>query len=457
MQTNPEAGLASYLSGLVLAIGSTEFSAKEVSKIRQHLLDALAAAFVGCRNETFRSLVESCSRTRTGCLWPGSGSQRMSAADAAMVWAYAINASVFEDGTREGACHPAAAVTSTVLSFSGGKTWGQIDRALVAGYDVMVRLARGGNPAFTMKGFHPTAITAPFGAAAAAAVLLGFNRVKTLHALALAAMGSAGLMSAFKVGATQPLQVAWAVRSGVTAAILAGEGQRGYAGILEDGFYPTYLGTNPDPPLQQPFSRGHAIQGGYLKPYPGCRHLHPAIDAFARICDAKSLEPTEIACMSVRTYRVAVATESHALKTRGDAYFNIPYALAARAVLGSSDYDAFDESNFGNSLLMALMRKIHVEVDPDLDQRYPDRRGASVQVVMRDGATFAEKVLHPLGEPENPLPVAATRKKFRDAAGHFLSLEGLETVESLLDNPEVPPAKLFEVLSENINPCERMA
>lgn len=80
-----------------------------------------------------------------------------------------------------------------------------------------------------------------------------------------------------------------------------------------------------------------------------------------------------------------------------------------------------------------------------------------MQVVMRDGATFVEKVLHPLGEPENPLPVAATRKKFRDAAGHFLSLEGLETVESLLDNPEVPPAKLFEVLSENINPCERMA
>ncbi len=79
-----------------------------------------------------------------------------------MLWAYAINASVFEDGSREGACHPAAVVIPAVIALSRDRGWDIIDKAVAAGYDVMVRLARCGNPQFSRRGFHPTAIAAPF-------------------------------------------------------------------------------------------------------------------------------------------------------------------------------------------------------------------------------------------------------------------------------------------------------
>ena len=446
-----EQGLANYLARLVCRIGSASLSEKDCTIVRQHLLDAIASAYIGCRSEVFEKLIHLSPQVREGCAFPGKGAGRISLPDGAMVWAFAVNASVFEDGSREGACHPAAAVLPVIIALSDEASWEKIDRSAVAGYDVMVRLCRGGNPEFVVKGFHPTSITAPFGAAATASVLLGHDLPTTRNALCLAAMGSAGLMSAFKSGRTQPLQVAWAVRCGITAAIMAGAGQTGYSRIIEEGFYRAYLGHDPDPPLDDRLENEYAITGSYLKPYPGCRHLHPSIDAFGNILRENGLNPDDIEQIRVGTYRTAVETEIHDLKSRGDAYFNIPYALAARALLGKNDYDAFDEKHFTNERIVGFMQKIRVDIDAGVDSLYPGQRGAVVEVTTTDGRTLVEKVNHPLGEPENPLPLAVTLEKFRTAAGDFLSRETLKRVEGILGipSPPEPPGRLFECLGEN--------
>jgi 2-methylcitrate dehydratase PrpD len=445
----PKEGLAYYLAHLTSQIGSKPVSEEACSLIRQHILDAVAAAFIGCRKETFVNLCNLAPKLEKGSVWPGSGPQRIAPLDAAMVWAFAVNASVFEDGSREGACHPGAVVMPIIIALSTGGSWEQIDRATMAGYDVMVRMARGGNPAFTAKGFHPTSITAPFGAAAAASLLLGHDLLKTEHALSLAAMGSSGLMSSFRAGDSQPLQVAWAVRCGLAAALMAGEGQAGYPRIIEEGFYPAYLGHAPDPPLDHPLEQEYAIFGSYLKPYPGCRHLHPSIDAFSKILDGNQVRPEKIEKVHVGTYKAAVVTEIHTLNSRGDAYFNIPYALGAKALLGKNDYDAFSERHFKNARLLALMKKVRVDVDPDVDKRYPKQRGATVEVLTQDGKTYRSKVSCPLGEPENPLPLSVTLEKFRVAAGNYLSKENMERIEGLLNvsDPSEPAERLFEALS----------
>ncbi len=448
--TRLENSMSDYLAELALQIGNTPISGEDRSIVRQHIVDALGSAYIGCKSETFKALTDLCSKEDKGVPWPGSGPNRTCTLDAAMLWAFAINASVFEDGSREGACHPAAVVIPAVIALSNGASWEEIDQSVVAGYDVMVRIARGGNPEFTTRGFHPTSITAPFGAAAAAAILSGHDYTSTRNALCLAAMVSGGLVSSFKTGDTQPLQVAWAVRGGIMAAILAGKGQAGYPRILEEGFYPAYLGHSPDPPLDHELQYGYAIRGSYLKPYPGCRHLHPAIDAFGKICNENSLDPHNIKKIEVHTYSIAVETEIHSLKSRGDAYFNIPYALSARAILGKNDYDTFDEIHFENHNIKDLMKKITVIIDPDIEKRYPGERGAIVYVTMGDGKKFAMEVSHPLGEPENPLPRSVTREKFRASASEFLTDQSLEWIGNILDSsgPGKPPVEIFELLGE---------
>jgi len=454
MSERYDSSIALYLAQLLQQIRSTRFSDKDRRILRQHMLDAFAAAFIGSRGKVFQDLTQLCPKTSKGGVWPASGPNRANVLDAGMLWAFAINASVFEDGSREGACHPAAAVISTAIALSGGKSWEAIDKAAIAGYDVMVRLARGGNPEFTRKGFHPTAIAAPFGAAATASLLFGHDLLKTQNALCLAALGSAGLMASFQSGETQPLQLGWSVRCGISAAMMAGAGHSGYDRIIEDGFYPSYLGKTPEIPTDQPLENEYAFQGSYLKPYPGCRHVHPSIDALVEILKTNQISLSQIKKIEVRTYKIAVETEIHSLSKRGDAYFNIPYALAARMVLGRNDWDAFDEKHFKNEQIVQLMKKIKVDVDPKIESHYPNQRGAIVEVVVGKGKAFYGEVSHPLGEPENPLPSSMTLEKFRQATGAFLSKRSLDRIETILDVEDLTdsPEILAEILSENIAP-----
>lgn len=437
-----------FLAGLIHRIGSTRFEAAECSVARRHLLDAVGASFLGCREKAFADLARLCTRTAGGCGWPGSGHETVHPVDAGMLWSFAIHASVYEDGSREGACHPAAAVVPAIVAFSEGKDWSTIDRAAIAGYDVMIRLARCGNPAFTRRGFHPTAVVAPFAAAATASLLLGHDLSTTQNSLCLAAMGCAGLMSSFRSGETEPLQVAWSVRNGLTAAMLAGAGHSGYPRILEEGFYPAYLGGCPAVPIDRPLRYEYALQGSYLKPYPGCRHLHPSIDAMAEILADVQIDPTQVERVHVRTYKIAVETEIEELAHRGDAYFNIPYAMAARLVLGRSDWDSFDPRHFDNPVLVEVMKKVCVEVDPEVDHAYPHQRGSIVELLTADGGAHAARVTLPLGEPENPMPDRCIRKKFRHLAGPFLSDGDLDRLETVLQDstPPDPARSLFDVV-----------
>lgn len=453
MSTQHESGMAFSLAQLIDQIRSIRFSNVDRSLIRQHLLDTIASAFIGYRNPAFQGLIRLCPRVKVGCSWPGSGKERVHPLDGAMIWAFAIHGSVFEDGSREGACHPGAVVIPTIIALSDGKDWEQVDRAIVAGYEVMVRLARSGNPEFTRRGFHPTALIAPFGAAATASFLLGYDPFKTQNALCLAALGGAGLMASFRSGETQPLQVAWSVRSGIVAAMMAGMGCSGYPKIIEEGFYPAYLGSQPHIPVDQPLEFQYALKGSYLKPYPGCRHVHPSIDALGEILKEKEIDRSQIQKIQVRTYKIAVETEIHDLNRRGDAYFNIPYALAARMILGKSDWEAFDEKHFKNESLVEIMKKVNLMVDPEVEGQYPRQRGAIVEISLKNGTVFSGKVNHPLGEPENPLPSSVTLEKFRKAARKFLSKRTMERMETLLDVAGLTESAkdLFDTLGQTVH------
>ena len=450
MSRENESSISLYLAKLIEQIRSVRLSPEDRLIIRQHLLDAIGSAFIGYQNPAFQSFIGLCARAQAGCSWPGSGRERVNSLDGAMVWAFLINSSVFEDGSREGACHPGAVIIPVIIALSEGKDWERIDRAIVAGYEVMVRLARSGNPEFTRRGFHPTAVIAPFGAAATACFLLDYDPGKTQDALCLAALGGAGLMASFRSGETQPLQVAWSVRNGMAATMMAGMDSRGYPRIFEEGFYPAYLGSQPHIPVDRPLEFAYAFRGCYLKPYPGCRHIHPCMDALGEILKEKEIDPAQIRTIQVRTYKIAVETEIHDLNRRGDAYFNIPYALAARIILGKSDWEAFDEKHFKNENLLEVMKKVKVNIDPEIESQYPWQRGAIVEISLKDGTVLRGKMRHALGEPENPLSSAVTLEKFREAAGKFLSKRSMERVASLLDVASLTESAktLFDTLGE---------
>jgi 2-methylcitrate dehydratase PrpD len=164
------------------------------------------------------------------------------------------------------------------------------------------------------------------------------------------------------------------------------------------------------------------------------------------------INSSQIKKIRVRTYKIAVESAIEHINSRRDAYFNIPYAIAARVVLGKNDWDAFDEKHFNDERLTQVMKKITVNVDPEIENRYPSQRGSLVEVDIGKGSPLSGKVSYPLGEPEDPLPFSITREKFREAAGAFLPKKTMNRLEGILDVSGLtdPVETLLEALSENV-------
>jgi 2-methylcitrate dehydratase PrpD len=94
-----------------------------------------------------------------------------------------------DDVESESSLHPGvavfpAALAAAELSKADGKSF---LAAVVAGYEVTVRLGKALNPsAHYGRGFHPTATCGTFGAAVAAGKLLGLGEAQLLHAFGIA-------------------------------------------------------------------------------------------------------------------------------------------------------------------------------------------------------------------------------------------------------------------------------
>src|SRR5258708_2960658 len=106
------------------------------------------------------------------------------------------------------------------------------------GVETDVRLSRVVNFHHYDKGWHPTATLGTFGAAAAAAHLLGLDVARTAKALALAASFSSGIKANFGT-MTKPLHVGHVGRNGLLPPLLP-----------EPRFE-----SNPAPPARSPAAR----------------------------------------------------------------------------------------------------------------------------------------------------------------------------------------------------------
>jgi 2-methylcitrate dehydratase PrpD len=117
--------------------------------------------------------------------------------------------------------------------------------ALVAGYEVMERMAADFIPTVMARGFHAGVVFGIFGPAVAAAKLLGFTEDQVNSTIALCASLASGNLEGARSGG-RALREGAAVRNAMLAVALAGQGHPGGETVLEGdaGFYHAYAGNN---------------------------------------------------------------------------------------------------------------------------------------------------------------------------------------------------------------------
>lgn len=204
----------------------------------------------------------------------------------------------FDDTHSDSSTHPSAPIVPAALAAAEmtGASGRDLLTAIVAGYEVMLRVANALDPtAHYARGFHPTATTDVFGAAAAAGWIFGLDAGKMASAFGVAGSQAAGSLQFLVNGAwNKRYQVGAAAMNGLIAASLARAGFLGASEAIEGkhgllvGYYTDDL--QPERAVAGLGTVWKTMKIG-LKPYPACRYTHAAVDGLIALRAEKGLTP----------------------------------------------------------------------------------------------------------------------------------------------------------------------
>ncbi|GAC1338371.1 MAG: MmgE/PrpD family protein [Acetobacteraceae bacterium] len=391
---------------------------------RRALIDWVAATLPGCHLPPATLLATALAAGRGSgralCYVDGEpGAVR----HAALINAAASHTVEFDDIHRDSGYHPGSPTIAAALAVAQDRGAGLPDllRAIVAGYEVACRIGMAVQPSH-YRMWHTTGTVGTFGAATAAAVLLGCDAERTAHALATAATMAGGLQQAFRGdGMSKPMHPGHAADAGTLAALAASAGVRGALDVLHGpaGFAAaTSEDTGKWDHALAGLGESFAISAITIKNHGCCGHIFPALDALLAMQAAHGFAADAIARIHVAGYGATkdVCDRPHA-RTETDARFSVQYCVAALLRLGGVRLAAFAPAHRADPAQHALMDRVTVSLAPDLASAYPARRPARVTVTLADGRRFEHFQPTRKGDPDLPLSDAELSAKFLELAG----------------------------------------
>jgi 2-methylcitrate dehydratase PrpD len=361
----------------------------------------------------------------------------------------------FDDTHAAGTLHPGAPVISAALAAaemtnaSGAVTLA----AIIAGYEVTCRLALA-LPAgeHYARGFHPTATCGVFGAAAAAARVLGLDAAGAASALGIALSQTAGSLQFLQNGAwTKRFQVGWAAMAGLFAATMASKGFKGAGQAIEGthGFLRSYAPAPSPQRATQDLGTLYELMATGVKPYPSCRYGHAGIDAALAIRAEHDLKPHEVSGAVYGLSHAGMLMVGAPAQKKADpqnivdAQFSAPFVLSAALVTGAMKWDSYDLLH--DDRIRSLLPNIRCEHDAEIEAEFPVNMSGKLTVHAR-GRAFVKKIIVPKGEPGNFLSDEELLAKFSSLAEPslgsaqtaklavaILDIDRLERVSTLFD------------------------
>jgi len=408
-----------------------------IEAVKVRVLDTLGAGLAGVQLHNHHRLLPLLEAKGPCRIWGEdlTGSAR----EAALVNSFATHSTYLEDGSRFTGGHPSSVVIPAVLAeaeirHSDGRA---VIAAVAAGYEVFLRLGRAIYPECVNRGFQSTALLGSVSASAALANLRSYSPAATGHAIAIGANLGIGFKEALKSSGSQPIQVARSCEAGFVAAALAGAGDEGAALVLENGFLKAFGEMKGSDPIIESILSGlgteFRIDETYLKRHAGCRGNHAPLDATIDLIVKEGLVPEQV--KHVRVF-VDTVTRAAAIEEPADgeqAQFSIGFSVALAFIEGNASIFHYTTARLSDPHVKWMMERIAVGVDPSLDVRYPDERGARVEIELTDGRALHHSVSNARGEPEWPLSGVEVEEKFLALATPRLG-DAARTVRDLTQN-----------------------
>ena len=303
--------------------------------------------------------------------------------------------------------------------------------SFVAACEVMSRIGVAAGNALEKRGFHAPGLTGTFGAAVAAGRLLGLDEDKMVHALGIAGSYSGGLMefSRCREGAMiKRLHLGKAADGGVTAASLASRGFAGPESVLEGEFgFCRAFSDSPDlSRLTYRLGRDFESLNICIKRYACHINAHAPIEALEKLSGQNGFDPSDVREIAVGGIEKLVT--HHAIYQPKDltaAQYSIPFCVALSLYRDPRDPDSFADKRISDGKILALMRRVRLRVDREIEEKGWDR-AARVALSLKDGRRPSALVIHFRGTPRNPMSESELTEKARNLTRKLLTERKLD-------------------------------
>jgi 2-methylcitrate dehydratase PrpD len=272
---------------------------------------------------------------------------------------------------------------------------------------------------------------------------LKLNDAKMVNALGIAGSYSGGLIefSRCQEGAmVKRLHLGKAAGGGVTAALLASKGFAGPESVLEGkfGFCQTYSDSPKLDYLTYRLGREFESMNIAIKRCAVHINAHAPIEALEQLRAEFDFGAADVREITVGGIEKLVT--HHAIYRPKDlmmAQYSIPFCVALSLYFDPTDPSSFNEKKLKDKRILAMMRKVRLKVDDEIEDKGWDR-AARVTVSLANKRRHSALVVHFKGTPGNPMKPSEIEDKARKLTRALL------------------PAKKLDRLFEAVNRLEKL-
>lgn len=445
------------LSEFIARLTYDQISAEAISKVKSCLLDSLGCALLGAGTKwgkIVNGFVQNQGGTPEARLWT---SQFLGPAANVVLGNGTLIHSFDFDDYHMTKIHPGSVVIPAALAIgekehADGKT---LIAAIVAGYETMIHISRGLNPAASrLKGWHLTGTCGTFAAAAAVGSICRFDTKTMASALGLAGTQSSGLWAFTADGSySKRLHPGRAAQSGLIGASLAQMGYHGPTQILEaedGGFFGATSYDFDFSKVTDGLGEKFDTEDVVIKPYAACGSLHSTIDAALFLRNKKKIGVEDISEINVYNSEVVNVQCGFEYKPMGvlQAQMSLKYCVARVLIDGELSQAQFSDHKLSDPQAIELASHVNFILDEEINRIYPREFPSIVEIIMKDGKKTMTRVDAPKGSVMHPMSWTEVQDKFKSMGTQVIG-EGqakalVESIEELEDVSDV--SKISELM-----------
>jgi 2-methylcitrate dehydratase PrpD len=437
--TNPAAPI---LAGFAAGLRYDSIPAPVIERARQCLVDAVACSMFGMNLPWSKILLAQTGLdAKTGFLPLGTTQSMTTVREAALAWGAQAHAFELDSLVQPSVgVHPGATVALPALAVAQARraSGRELLAAIVAGFEVLYRIASATLHTPEKRGFHAPGVVGPFGGAIASGLLMELSADRLTHALGIAGSLGGGLLAFSKAGQggmVKRLHMGRAAEAGVLAAQLAAGGYEGPETVIDGayGMLDAFCNERDVARLTAELGTKWHTESLALKSFACHVTAHAPVHMLVALMRQHKFAGGDIAALTLRVSDKVLS--HHASRQPTDimqVQYSVPYTVALAAHRDPTKPASFSADAITDPNIRRLAEAIVLEPAAKAAGK---KAATDIVITLRDGRRLEDSAESFPGCQDQPFSAGQLQDKFRALAGGgdalFAALNGIDKLEDV--------------------------